>query len=697
MSLKKFKVDFGGRELTLESGRLAQQANGSILVTYGGTMVLATCVMGKEAIGVDYMPLNVNYEERLYAVGKIKGSRFIKREGRATDEAILTGRMIDRCLRPLFDSRIRNDIQIVLTVLSFDKENDPDIPSLVASSAALLTSNIPWDGPVSGIRVGRVNGQLILNPTYKQREEGDMDLVVSGKDNKINMIEAGAKEVSEGDLLSAIEFAQSHIHQINNFQEEIRKSIGIEKVNLEFREINQDLINKVKDFLEGKLEKAIYGAHKAVHGGSLYELRKDLMDYIKSTAKEEELMGSQRYAGEIFESEIDHIVHKNVLEKDMRPDGRKLDEVRQITCDVGILKQTHGSGLFQRGATQALSVVTLGAPSDEQIIDDMEIDTKKRFLHHYNFPPFSVGEAGPMRGPGRREIGHGALAERALLPILPSQIDFPYTIRVVSEILASNGSSSMASVSGSSLALMDTGVPIKENVTGIAMGLIMDSDERYKILTDIQGPEDHHGDMDCKVAGTKNGITACQMDVKVHGITLEIIKETLQNAKRARLEILQTMDAAISHPRAELSPLAPRILTLQVNPEKIGTVIGPQGKTINGIIDKTGAKIDIDDSGLIYITAASKESGEQALALVKDLVREIKTGEIFQGKVVKIMDFGAFIELLPGQDGLLHISELSDKHIKNVEEIVKLNQIVTVKVKSIDTQGRVNLTLKESK
>lgn len=697
MSLKKFKVDFGGRELTLESGQLAQQANGSIVATYGGTTVLATCVMGKEAINADYMPLMVNYEERLYAAGKIKGSRFIKREGRATDEAILTGRMIDRCLRPLFDSRIRNDIQVVVTVLSFDKENDPDVPALVASSVALLVSNIPWDGPVAGIRVGRVNGQWILNPTYKQREEGDVDLVVTGKDSRINMLEIGAKEVSEDDLTAAMALAQPHIAQMNNFQEEIRKSIGVEKTSLEFREIDQILVDQIKNFLEGKLEKAIYGANKSIHGGNLYELRKSLMDYVKSAAKAEELMEAQKNAGEIFESEIDRVVHKNILEKNMRPDGRKLDEVRPITCDVGILKQTHGSGLFQRGATQALSVVTLGASSDEQTINDMEIDTKKRFFHHYNFPPFSVGEVGAMRGPGRREIGHGALAERALLPILPAPVDFPYAIRVVSEILASNGSSSMASTSGSSLALMDAGVPIKENVTGIAMGLMMDSDEHYKILTDIQGPEDHHGDMDCKVAGTKNGITACQMDVKVQGVTLKIIEETLQNAKRARLEILKTMNSAISHSRAELSPLAPRIFILKINPEKIGTVIGPQGKTINGIIEKTGVKIDIDDSGLVNITAVNKESGERALALVKDLVREIKPGEIFQGKVVKIMDFGAFVELLPGQDGLLHISELSDKHVRNVEDVIKLNQLITVKVKNIDTQGRVNLTLKENK
>ncbi|MFH1611804.1 MAG: polyribonucleotide nucleotidyltransferase [bacterium] len=694
MSLKQFKLNLEGEELKIESGRLAQQASGSIVATYGGTTVLATCVMGREAKDIGYMPLTVNYEEKLYAAGKIKGSRFIKREGRATDEAILTGRLIDRCLRPLFDYRIRNDIQIILTVLSFDKVNDPDIPALIAASAAILTSNVPWDGPVSGVRIGRVDGKFVLNPTYEERNVADIDLVVTGKDNRINMIEAGTNEVSEADLLGAIEFSQQYIQQINDFQEEIRKEIGVEKSVVELNEINSNITDKIRNFIGDKLEKAIYVDDKPARETALYELRKELMQFIEDSFESDELEAAKKFAPEFFDKETDDIVHRNVLESDRRPDGRNLDEVRKITSEVGILAQTHGSGLFQRGATQALSITTLGSPGDEQTLDGMESDEKRRFFHHYNFPPFSVGETGPMRGPGRREIGHGALAERALISLLPSKEDFPYTIRVVSEILSSNGSSSMASVSGSSLALMDAGVPIKENVTGIAMGLMMKSDKEYKVLTDIQGPEDHHGDMDCKVAGTKNGITACQMDVKVNGVTLEILKKTFDDAKKARLTILETMNATIANPRAELSPLAPRILTLRINPEKIGTVIGPGGKVINEIIDKTGAKIDIEDDGLVSITAIDGEGGQKALDWIKDLVREIKVGEIFQGKVVKIMDFGAFVTILPGQDGLVHISELSDGHVQKVDDVLKLGQDITVKVKNVDNQGKISLTIR---
>ncbi len=686
MSLNQFKLDLGGKELKLEMGQLAQQASGSVVATYGGTTVLATCVMGRQAKEIGYMPLTVNYEEKLYAAGKIKGSRFIKREGRASDEAILTGRAIDRCLRPLFDKRIRNDIQVVLTVLSFDKENDPDIPALIAASTALLISNIPWDGPVAGVRIGHVDGQMVLNPSYEQREKGDLDLVVTGKDGKINMFEAGAKEVSEETVLSAIEFAQEYIEKLNDFQKKIQKEIGVEKTVLELKEPSKELVAKTKKFLEGKLEKALFIADRI----GRQEAISKLSDELTADLEDEE----KKQAEDILDEEIDLAVHRNALEKNKRPDGRKLDEVREITCNTALLSQTHGSGLFQRGATQALSVVTLGAPSDEQIIDGMEADEKRRFFHHYNFPPFSVGEAGPMRGPGRREIGHGALAERALIPLIPSKDNFPYTIRVVSEIMSSNGSSSMASVSGSSLALMDAGVPMKEAATGIAMGLMIKDEKNYKVITDIQGEEDHHGDMDCKVAGTKNGITACQMDIKVSGVTIEMLKDALQDAKKARLGILQTMNKAIGAHRPDLSPMAPRVLILQINPEKIGTVIGPGGKVINDIIDKTGAKIDIEDDGTVYIISTDKDSGEKALDWVKGLVREAKPGEVFQGKVVKILDFGAFVEILPGQDGLVHISEMSSTRVEKVEDVVKLGQVVKVKVKGIDDKRRINLTMK---
>lgn len=686
MSLNQFKLDLGGKELKLEMGQLAQQANGSVVATYGGTTVLATCVMGRQAKEIDYMPLMVNYEEKLYAAGKIKGSRFIKREGRASDEAILTGRAIDRCLRPLFDKRIRNDIQVVLTVLSFDKENDPDIPALIAASTALLISSIPWDGPVAGVRIGHVDGQMVLNPSYEQREKGDLDLIVTGKDGKINMFEVGAKEVSEEIVLSAIEFAQEYISQLNDFQKKIQKEIGVEKTVLELKEPSKELVAKTKKFLEGKLEKALFVADRV----GRQEAINKLSDELTADLEDEE----KKQAEDILDEEINLAVHQNALEKNKRPDGRKLDEVREITCNIALLSQTHGSGLFQRGATQALSIVTLGGPRDEQIIDGMEADEKRRFFHHYNFPPFSVGEAGPMRGPGRREIGHGALAERALMPLIPSKDNFPYTIRVVSEIMSSNGSSSMASVSGSSLALMDAGVPMKEAATGIAMGLMIKDEKNYKVITDIQGEEDHHGDMDCKVAGTKNGITACQMDIKVSGVTIEMIKDALQDAKKARLGILETMNKAIGTHRPDLSPMAPRVLILQINPEKIGTVIGQGGKVINEIIDKTGAKIDIEDDGTVYIISTDKDSGEKALDWVKGLVREAKPGEVFQGKVVKILDFGAFVEILPGQDGLVHISEMSSTRVEKVEDVVKLGQVVKVKVKGIDDKRRINLTMK---
>jgi len=702
MDYKQFKTDFAGRELKVELGKFAQQANGSVFVTYGETSVLATCVIDKDVRSVDYLPLSVEYEEKLYAAGKIKSGKFLKREGRTTEEATLTGRMIDRTIRPCFNQRIRNDIQIVLTVLSFDKENDPDIPALIGASLAIGLTGIKWNGPVGGVRISRslvedekTNQKWVLNPTYKAREEGDFDLVVAGKDNKINMLEGGAKEVQEDILLSAMEFCQPQIEKIVDFQKEIIKEVNPEELVLKIKEIDNELVKKAKEFLEGKLEKAVYQPEKAEYSKNLFSLEEDLITNLSEDSEEK-----KEQLRDIFENEIDELVHKNILEakdgEEKRPDGRKLDQVRTIKCNAGVLHRVHGSGLFHRGWTQALSVITLGSVKEGQMIDDMETEMTKNFIHHYNFPPFCTGETGRLGGPGRREIGHGALAEKALSPLIPNKDDFPYTIRLVSEILSSNGSSSMASVSGSSLALMDAGIPIKRHITGVAMGLMLESEDKYKILTDIQGPEDHYGDMDCKVAGTEKGVTACQMDVKIQGVPLEVLKNVFKQAKQGRSFILEEMNKTIKSPRKELSPFAPCVLTIKIDPSKIGGVIGAGGKIINSIIEETGANIDIDDNGLVNIIANSIEKAQQALDIVEKLTHEIRTGEVFQGKVVKITDFGAFVEILPGQDGLLHISELSDHKIDKVEDVLKLGQVIVVKVKDANN-GRISLTLKNIK
>ncbi|MBU4082507.1 polyribonucleotide nucleotidyltransferase [Patescibacteria group bacterium] len=710
MEHKKFQMDLAGRELKIEVGQMATRAGGSVLLTYGGTTVLATATMDKRARDVDYLPLMVDYEEKFYAAGKIKSGRFMKREGRASDEAILTGRMIDRVLRPLFNQKIRNEIQVILTVLSFDGENDSDVPSLLAASLALGISNIPWNGPVAGFRIGRTTvGEAgpeqdwVLNPTYEAREKSDFDLIAAGREGRINMIEGGAEQVPVEVLLSAIEFAQPQIKNVIQFQKDIIKELNVVKADLALSETDKALVEEVKKWLGDKLEKAIFQPENADRMDDANDLKREMIEtlaekLVESGAEKSEIEAKKRQMDEIFEEEINRIVHDGVLKapagQEKRPDGRKLDEVREIKCKVGFLPRTHSSALFERGATQALSTVTLGSPGDEQTIENMRMDAKKPFFHHYNFPPFCVGEVRPMRGPGRRDIGHGALAERALLPLIPEREKFPYTIRLVSEVLTSNGSSSMASVSGSSLALMDAGVPIKSHISGIAMGLMMESPENYKVLTDIQGPEDHHGDMDCKIAGTRAGVTACQMDVKIDGVTVEMLRDVFAGAKKARLHIIGEMEKAISEPRAELSPYAPRILTIRINPEKIGKVIGPGGKMINEIIAETGAKIDIEDDGLVSITAVNGSDGEAALQRVKDLTREAKPGEIFKGKVVKIMDFGAFVEIFPGQDGLVHISEISNERVNRVEDVLSLGQEISVKVKEIDNTGRISLTLR---
>lgn len=699
MQIKKFNIEIEGKELSVELGKLAQQANGSALVKYGQTAVLATVVMTETTSEKPYFPLMVDYEEKLYAAGKIKGSRWVKREGRPTDEAILTGRLVDRTIRPFFDSKIRNDIQIVLTVLSFDGENDPSLPALIGASTAICISNIPWQGPVAGIPIGHdQKNNWIITPTLSSKEKTGSEIFVSGieKDKEIiiNMVEGQGPEISEDKMLEGIDFARKYIKKLLEFQKSIIKEINPEKKELEINKIDEGLKKEIEDFLKDKLEKVIYNPGKQERMNQVSDLKESLINFIQEKYENDEEKANQSTC--LFEEKLDQLVHQNILKHNKRPDGRKLDEIRTLSSEVGILPRTHGSGLFKRGETQVLSVITLGSPGSEQLLDQMELEGSKRFMHDYNFPPFSVGEVGPMRGPGRRDIGHGALAERALKPVIPNKEEFPYTIRIVSEVLESNGSSSMASVCGSTLALLDAGVPIKDNVAGIAMGLMMD-DKNYKVLTDIQGPEDHHGDMDLKIAGTKKGITAIQMDVKVNGVNLQILKDVFKQAKKARMEILETMEKTIKKPRPELSPFAPRVYSLQVSPHRIRDIIGPGGKTINEITSETGATIDIEDDGLVFVTAEDSEGAKKAIGRIKSLTREIKIGEIFQGKVVKIADFGAFIELCPGQEGLLHISELTPERTRKVEDFLHQGEFVNVKVKKIDEQGKIGLELAKSK
>ncbi len=694
MQDKSYKIEFAGRPLEVVFSRLAEQADGSVVVKYGGTVALVTAVMAKTARpDGDFFPLTVDYEEKYYAAGKIYGSRFIRRETRPSEGAILTARMIDRTIRPRFDPRIRREVQIVTTILSIDGENDPDFPGLLGASLALSTSPIPFSGPVAGIRVARANEEWVINPTYKERETATLDLFAGGIREKINMIEVGAKEVSEEDALEALELAQEEIRKLAEWQEKIIAEKGVEKEALVFVEPDRELVEKVKAFLKDKLEEAIFTPRRDARDRRIRPLLQELEDYMKE-AGEERNIGKARF---IFDEEVNELVHKKALEESRRADGRAPDEIRPLDITTGALPRTHGSALFMRGNTQALSVVTLGAPGDVLLLQGMEVTGEKRFLHHYNFPPYSVGETGRMGSPGRREIGHGALAEKALFPLIPTKENFPYTIRIVSEILSSNGSSSMASVCGSSLALMDAGVPIPKHAAGISMGLMLGEKGEYKILRDIQGPEDHHGDMDCKVAGTRDGITAIQMDVKVEGVTLKILKDALEGAKKAREEILGKMEKVIAEARPNLSPFAPRVISIQIPQEKIREVIGPGGKVINAIIGETGAQIDIEDSGLVFITAENEAAAEKALEWIKNIIREFKVGEMLSGRVIKILDFGAIVELLPGHEGMVHISELAPYRIERVEEIVKVGDVIPVKVKEIQPDGRIRLSHVEAR
>ena len=695
MDFKNYKIQIQDKDLTFQINNLVEQANGSVFVRQGDTLVLATAVLSKSEKDVDFFPLTVEYEERYYAAGKILGSRYIRRESRPSDEAILTSRLIDRAIRPLFPKNFRQEVQIIITCLSWDRENDPDILGLLAASQALAISNIPWHGPVAGLRIAKIDDNFILNPTYEEREKSQMEITVSAvkKNGEIlvNMIEAEGQEFSENEVLEAINFALPQLKEIIDFEEEIAQKEGKEKLPYE-KKVNPLVEKEIKEYLNDKLEDLIFLQEKKERASQLEELKKNLLNLVQEKFPEE---NNSFLVNQILEEEIERLLQKNVLKLEKRPDGRKLDEVRKISCQVGILPRTHGSGLFCRGQTKTLSILTLGSPGDVKLLEGMEIIGKKRFMHHYNFPPYSTGEIKPLRGPGRREIGHGMLVEKALLPLIPSFEEFPYTLRVVSEVLSSNGSTSMASVSSASLALMDAGVPIKRPAAGISIGLIQDQLGNYKVLTDIQGPEDHYGDMDFKVAGTEIGITAIQMDVKIMGINQTILKEALEKAKKARLEILEVMSKVLDKPRPELSAFAPRILTLQINPEKIREVIGPGGKVINEIIADTGVEIDIQPSGLIYIASEKEEAAKKAIAWIKNITREVKVGEVFQGKVKRILDFGALVEILPKQEGLIHISQLAPYRVRKVEDVIKVGDIVPVKVISIDEQGRVNLSLKE--
>lgn len=692
----KFSIMMGDKEITVEINGLADQANGSAVVRYGDTMVLTTAVMAKkEKPDMGFFPLMVDYEEKYYAAGKIKGPRYIKRETRPSDEAVCNARQIDRSIRPLFDDRLKNEVQTIATVLSWDAQNEPDIISLFGISTALVVSDIPWQGPTASVRVGYINGNYVLNPTYEQREANEIDVVFAGveRDGEIlaNMIEGSFNEIREEVILGAFAFAKPHIKQLLDFQNKIAGACGKPKAKLPDN-TNEKLERELRDFIGSDLKNALYQPEKSARGQAMEAVKSKLEEYAaESYADDAEKL---KLAKKFYEKEIDRVLHETVMETGKRPDGRTPEQLRALSAKVGVIPRAHGSGLFQRGETKALSVATLGAPGDQQLLDGMEITGKKRFLHHYNFPPYSCGEVRFLRAPGRREIGHGMLAEKTLLPLIPSVEDFPYTIRVASEIVSSNGSTSMAALSAASLALMDAGVPIKSHATGISMGMIVKDKKNYKILTDIQGPEDHHGDMDFKVAGTRNGVNAVQMDVKIDGITEEMMAKVLEQARIARGQLLDTLEKALPQPRPELSPYAPRIIIIKISPEKIREVIGPGGKIINEIIEQTGVLIDIEEDGTIFITAEKPEAGQKAAEWIQNITREIKVGETFQGKVKRIMNFGAFVEILPGQEGMIHISKLSDHRVNKVEDVVQIGDMVSVQVIEIDGQGRINLSLK---
>ncbi|MFD3445512.1 polyribonucleotide nucleotidyltransferase [Microbacteriaceae bacterium 4G12] len=684
-----FSIDLAGRQLTVETGQLAKQANGAVLIRYGDTAVLSTATASKEPKNAGFFPLTVNYEERLYAVGKIPGG-FIKREGRPSEKAILASRLIDRPIRPLFADGFRNEVQVVSIVMSVDQDCSSEIAAMIGSSLSLSVSDIPFEGPIAGVIVGRINDEFVINPTVAQAEESDIHLVVAGTKDAINMVEAGAQEVPEEVMLEAIMFGHKEIQRLIAFQEEIVQAMGKEKTEVQLYELDADLEKEIREMAEQDMLAAIQVHEKHAREDAINEVKKRISAHFEENEADQDTMTQ---VGEVLDKIVKQEVRRLITVEKVRPDGRGVEVIRPLSSEVGKLPRTHGSGLFTRGQTQALSICTLGALGDVQILDGLGVEESKRFMHHYNFPSFSVGETRPMRGPGRREIGHGALGERALEPVLPSEKDFPYTVRLVSEVLESNGSTSQASICASTLAMMDAGVPIKAPVAGIAMGLVK-SGEHYTILTDIQGMEDHLGDMDFKVAGTANGVTALQMDIKIEGLSREILEEALQQAKKGRMQILEHMLSTIAQPRNQLSQYAPKILTMVINPDKIRDVIGPSGKQINKIIEETGVKIDIEQDGTVFISSVDEEMNQRAKKIIEDIVREVEVGQVYLGKVKRIEKFGAFVELFSGKDGLVHISELAEERVGKVEDVVAIGDDILVKVIEIDKQGRVNLSRK---
>ncbi|MDT1939027.1 MULTISPECIES: polyribonucleotide nucleotidyltransferase [Carnobacterium] len=688
-----FTKEWAGRTLKVEVGQLAKQANGAALIRYGDTAVLTAAVASKKAKDVDFFPLTVNYDEKMYAVGKIPGG-FIKREARPSERATLTARLIDRPIRPMFAEGFRNEVQITNTVMSVEQDCSPEFAAMFGSSLALCISDIPFNGPIAGVDVGRINGEYVINPTVEQNELSDIHLTVAGTKDAINMVESGAKEVSEEDMLGALLFGHNAIKELVAFQEEIAQAVGKEKMEIALLQIDAALDAEVNAAFKQKMIDAIQTEEKLAREENIEAVKEEAIAHFEEKyAADEEAARIFKEVKQIVEDLEKNEVRRLITVDKVRPDGRKIDEIRHLASEVGMLPRTHGSGLFTRGQTQALSIATLAPLGEHQIIDGLGIEESKRFIHHYNFPQYSVGSTGPSRGPGRREIGHGALGERALSQVIPSEEDFPYTIRLVAEVLESNGSSSQASICAGTLALMDAGVPIKAPVAGIAMGLVKDG-ENYTVLTDIQGLEDHLGDMDFKVAGTTAGITALQMDIKIDGITQQILEEALTQAKKARLEILDELTSTISAPRLELSEYAPKIEMIKIKPEKIKVVIGRGGDQINAIIEETGVKIDIDQEGNVSIASTDAAMIQKAKTIIEDLTREIKIGEIFNGKVKRIEKFGAFVEIIKGKDGLVHISELANERVGKVEDILALNDEVMVKVTEIDNQGRINLSRK---
>ena len=686
--VKVFEMELSGRTLKAEVGRVAEQANGAVLVSYGDTVVLVTAVASdRPREGINFFPLSVDFEEKQYSVGKIPGG-FIKREGKPTEKAVLTSRLIDRPIRPLFPKGYRNEVQVIATVLSVDQDCTPDIVAMIGSSIALSISDIPFDGPTASAIIGLIDGKLIVNPTAKERELTEMHLVVSGTEDAIMMVEAGAKIIPESIMLDAIMFAHENIKDIIKFINGIVNEIGREKQEVELFKVDEAIDSTVRDYTTEKMKEAIQTKDKQERNDNIEKVKEDVINrFIEDYPENENDIKAS------LDNIIKELVREMILYEGIRPDNRKTDEIRPITCEVGILPRTHGSGLFTRGQTQSLTVATLGALGDAQVLDGLGLEESKRYMHHYNFPPYSVGETKFLRGPGRREIGHGALAERALEPVIPSEEDFPYAIRLVSEILSSNGSSSQASVCGSTLSLLDAGVPIKAPVAGIAMGLIKD-DDKLAILSDIQGMEDFLGDMDFKVAGTREGITAIQMDIKIHGLDKEVLQTALEQARKGRIHILDEMNSVISEPRSEMSKYAPRVIKTKIDPEKIRDIIGPGGKTINKIIAETDVKIDIEDDGSVFITANNMEQGDKAIKIIEEIIREVTVGEIYVGKIVRITSFGAFVEVLPGKEGLVHISQMAKERIAKVEDLFKVGDEIVVKVVEIDKQGRINLSRK---